>query len=89
MSGGLKPVGADVSLNFPPPSLWNSVLFVVRFRRDLLDFGIDMTVGDKQIEPAIVVIVEKSAAEARDVACWDRNSRFVAYFVEVALSGTR
>ena len=65
------------------------MLFVVRFRRDLLDFGIDMTVGDKQIEPAIVVIVEKSAAEARDVACWDRNSRFVAYFVEVALSGTR
>ena len=63
------------------------MLLVVRFRGDLLDFGIDMTVGDKEVEPAVVVVVEKSAAEAQDIPRRDRDSRFVAYLVEVALSG--
>ena len=35
--------------------------------RGLLHFGIDVAVGDKNVQPAVVVVVEKSSAETQHV----------------------
>src|SRR3989441_12721004 len=42
-------------------------LLVVNLRRDPLDFRIDVTVGDEEIQPAVIVIVEEPSAEAQNL----------------------
>ena len=41
-------------------------LFVMGTRIGLLNVGVDVPIGDKQIEPAIVVVVEKAPSEAQE-----------------------
>src|SRR5439155_20485881 len=59
-------------------------LLVMRSRVDLLYFGIDMAIGNEQVEPAIIVIVKKAAAEAENVVCWSSDAKLIADFVEVS-----
>src|SRR6202049_3022622 len=44
-------------------------LLVMSPRCSLFHLGIDVAVGDKKIQPAIVVIIEKAAAETEHIAC--------------------
>ncbi len=39
-------------------------LFVANFGRDLLHFRVHVAIGDEEIEPAIVVVIEESATKA-------------------------
>src|SRR5579863_1308538 len=45
------------------------VLLVERVGGDLFDLGIDVAVADEDVEPAIVVVVQKAATEAENVFC--------------------
>src|SRR4029077_5868260 len=42
-------------------------LLVAGLGCDLLDLGLNMSVRDEQIKPAVVVVVEKAAAKAQDI----------------------
>ncbi len=61
-------------------------LLVVYVRGNLLYFLVDMAVGDEQIQPAIVVVIEKASAKAQHVSRGQRNACGVAHFVEQALT---
>ena len=45
-------------------------LLVVNPRRGLLDFGINVAVGDKDIQPAVVVVIEKAASKTQYPREW-------------------
>ena len=53
----------------------------------MLDFRIHVTVGDEEVEPTIVVIVDESAAKAQYFARRKGDPRLIADLVKVALSG--
>src|SRR5258708_13667047 len=57
-------------------------LLVMSPRRGLLHLGIDMTVGDKNIQPAIFVIIEKAPTETYHITCRPVDAAFVAYLVK-------
>ena len=51
-------------------------------RRGLLHLGIDMAVGDKNIQPTIVVIVEKASAETEHIACRPGDAGLIADLIK-------
>src|SRR5215831_12689675 len=61
-------------------------LLVVNFGRLLLNLGINVPVGDKKVQPAIVVIIKESPAEAQDYFSRFSYSRHGTDFVEEALA---
>ena len=61
-------------------------LLVRRSRRRHFNLGINMTVRNKEIEPAIIVVIEKAAAKAQYMTGGDGDSRLIAYLIEIAFS---
>src|SRR5260370_6068243 len=61
-------------------------LLEMHVRRDLLHFRIHMTVGDEQIKPAIVVVIEEAAAKAEYFSSGNRDPRLIAHLVKRAFS---
>ncbi len=61
-------------------------LLVVNSLGGLLNFGINVTVSYKEIEPAVVVVVDKTSSKAQDVMGGARNSGLVADLVEEAFA---
>ena len=57
-------------------------LLVVNFRRGLLDLRIDVPIGDKYVEPAIVIVVEKASAKAQHIMRGPGDSSLIADFSE-------
>ncbi len=57
-------------------------LLVMSPRRGLLNLGIDMAVGDKNIQPTIVVIIEETSAETEHIACRPRDAGLIADLVK-------
>ena len=55
-------------------------------RRGLLYFGIDMSVGNENIEPAIVVIIEKASAETKYIAGRPGDTGLVADLVKISFA---
>src|SRR6202022_1478254 len=61
-------------------------LFVADVRRGLLNFWIHVAVGNKNIQPAIVVVVEEAPAKAQDVMRRSSNPGAVAHLVKETLA---
>src|SRR5256884_7422053 len=61
-------------------------LLVVGARVGLLDTGVDVPIGDKKVEPAIVVVVEKPSPETQERPGNIRQSARVANLVEKSAS---
>src|SRR5260370_34666925 len=61
-------------------------LLEMHVRRDLLHFRIDMAVGDEQIKPAVVVVIEEAAAKAEYFSSGNRDPRLIAHLVKRAFS---
>ena len=59
---------------------------VVNLRRGLLDFGINMAVGDKDIQPAVVVVIEKAASKTEYLVSRAGKAGLIADLVEEALA---
>ena len=58
------------------------VLFVVNFGRGLLDFRIDVTIGNKEVEPAVIVVVEETSTKTENVVSRTGDAGLIADFVE-------
>jgi len=52
------------------------------FRRGLLDLRINVAVGNEQVQPAVVVIIEKASAEAEHIMRGPGNTGLITDFVE-------
>src|SRR5262249_35135767 len=61
-------------------------LLEVRTGRSLLHLGINMTVRDKEIQPTVVVVVEKASAKTEHFFRGTGDSCFIANFFEASLS---
>ena len=61
-------------------------LFVANLGIGLLNFRINVAIGDKNVEPAIIVVIEEAATKAENLARGNRDTRRVADFVEEALA---
>src|SRR6516225_3727513 len=61
-------------------------LLVVNFGRLLLNLGINVPVGDKKVQPAIVIVIKESPAEAQDYFSRFSHSRDGTDFVEETLA---
>src|ERR1700756_296064 len=68
-----------------------SVSFVVEQRidlpimgsgRGLLHLRIHMPVGDENVQPPVIVVIEEAAAETEYIPRWSRDPCFVAHLVE-------
>src|SRR5260370_11724438 len=68
-----------------------SISFVVKQRidlpimgsgRGLLHLWVNMPVGDENIQPPVIVVIEEASAETEDIPCRSRDPRFVAHLVE-------
>src|ERR1700730_14313562 len=55
-------------------------------RSGLLHLRIYVPIGNEDIQPAIIVVIEESASETEHLACRPRNSGFVTHFVEESFS---
>src|SRR5579864_504111 len=50
--------------------------------RGLLHLGVNMSIGNENVQPAIIVVIEETAAETEHVPRRSRDPRFVAHLVE-------
>jgi hypothetical protein len=57
-------------------------LLVVNFGSGFLDFWIDMTIGNKYVQPAIIIVIEEASTEAKHIVCRARDSRLITDFGE-------
>src|SRR5205814_7483585 len=49
-------------------------LLVVNFRSDLLDFRVYVPIRDEEVEPAVIVVIEKTAPKTEDFARGQRDA---------------
>ena len=54
----------------------------MRTRRGLLHFRVHVPIGDKNIQQAIIVIIDEAAAETEHIACRLCDSGFIAYLIK-------
>ena len=54
--------------------------------RDTVYFLINVTVGDKQIKPAIIVVIEKTSAKTQHIVSRQGNACRITYLIEKAFS---
>src|SRR5215469_4420983 len=45
-----------------------------------------MAVGNKKVEPPVVVVIEEASSEAQDVPCRSCNACLIAYFIKKAFA---
>src|SRR5262249_42020392 len=83
LSGGFRHLG-----KFPIPLIVKQSidLLVVNVGRDALHFFVHMSVGDEDVEPPIIVIIEESAAEAEHIPRRTSYPGSIAHFIEKSLS---
>ena len=61
-------------------------LLVVNLRSGLFDFGIDVAISNEQVQPPIVVVIEKAPTEAEHVVRGARDAGLITDFVEKSLA---
>src|SRR6266581_7483078 len=52
----------------------------------LLHLGVDVTVGDENVQSAIIVIVEEAPAETENLFCWPRDTGLFTHLVKKSFS---
>src|SRR5436305_13918051 len=61
-------------------------LLIVNLRGGLFDFGIDVAISNEQVQPFIVVVIEKAPTKAEHVARGARDAGLITDFVEKSLA---